>query len=205
MYDQHLYTKVVRFQRAAVDNTFAIFTSLQGYGENILKKSLEQNPWLPETSKVTCMGLTDTCLHGSKNLRKFIDQGFDEMERLVAGTATTQERERPAKNTHASQPAAAAKKQKSRKKSVAPPKPTGKASDAESTGSVSTAGKKPAAMTEKISESKPAPKLEVVPAAAPVTSSPDSAHSATAATGIQPPVPSDKSTKAEIKTTGKTS
>lgn len=223
MYDRQLYAKVVRFQRTAVDNTFAILTSLQGYGEKLLKKSLEQNPWLPENSKSTCVGLSDTCMHGSNTLRKFIDQGFDEMERLVASTATTKESERPAKNVPSSRPAAAAAgKPTSRKKSASPQKSPGIPTGTESTGSIATPGKqsiatptvmtpapKPASSPAPTPAPSPAPKTALNPApgpaAPPVATSPASSPSTTATTGVQPPGPSEKAAKDENVTAGKIS
>ena len=50
MYNQQMYARMVRFQRTAMDNTFAILSSLQGYGDRVLKKSLQKSPWLPENT-----------------------------------------------------------------------------------------------------------------------------------------------------------
>ena len=222
MYNQQMYARMVRFQRTAMDNTFAILSSLQGYGDRILKKSLEQSPWLPENSKNTCIGLSDTYLHGSKNLRKLVEQGFDEMERLVSRTSVSRESEKTVKSIPAPRPAEpAARKQAGGRKS-APPQKTAAPEKSIDLQKPTTDPQKPtdkssgttaaAPMTTPVQQSTapppgmtPAPKPSVAPATAPGTFTPASPPSKAATTGMQSSGPPEKIMKDDSRTTGKIS
>lgn len=219
MYDRELYSRVVRFQRTAVDNGFAIYTTLQGYGDKILKKSLEQNPWLPEKSKSTCAGLYDSCLYGSKTLKKFIDQGFDEMERLVArGSGMPAKGEKSEAKPPLSRTAAATgQRQTSEKKSAASQKSTGKSASSTTTGSSVKSPKQstaqPRATTPPSSSvatpvatpvTQPAAKpvsSPITPPAAPSTAPP----SAATASAVKKPAESSEKTAQGMTTGGKSS
>ncbi len=98
MYNQDLYSRAVRFQKTAVDNTFLIFSTLQGHGEQLLKKSLEKTPWMTESGRKTCTYFSDSCIDGSNYVKNIIDQGFDEMEKLLAkGKKTGNAKQEPTK------------------------------------------------------------------------------------------------------------
>lgn len=215
MYDRQFYSRMVRFQRTAVDNTFAIIASLQGYGDKLLKKTLEQNPWLPEKSKSTCSGLSDSCLSGSQTLRKFIDQGFDEMERLVTRTVIARKSEGETKPAlFAPPPAATARKQLARQKPAPSRKPTVSSAAAENaeplakTGRQSTTapgGMSSAAKTTTQAIAKPAEQPVATPVAKPAATSPVPPPPTTAATTTKPSGPSEKTAQNENAAAGKTS
>jgi len=91
MQNRDYFLKAVRFQRTALENTFAVFTILQGHGDAMMRKSLDRMLWLPEDGKSACKVLSDTCMQGSENLQKFIDHGLDGIERLLASNTITPE------------------------------------------------------------------------------------------------------------------
>lgn len=215
MYDRQFYSRMVRFQRTAVDNTFAIIASLQGYGDKLLKNTLEQTPWLPEKSKSTCAGLSDSCLSGSQTLRKFIDQGFDEMERLVTRSVITRKSENEAKPALLAPPSAAsARKQLARQKPAASRKPTVSSAVAEKADPLAKTGRQPTAAPEGMSSTaKPATqpiaasaeKPVATPMAKPASASPVPPPPTTAAAMTKPAEPSEKTAQNESAAAGKPS
>ncbi len=82
MDNRALYIKTMRFQQVAVENTFSFFSILQNYGEQVLKKSLDQNIWIPEKGKKTIYCLANTCSSGAKLAETITQRNFIEMEKL---------------------------------------------------------------------------------------------------------------------------
>lgn len=110
MDNRALYTKTMQYQRVAVKNTFSLLAILQDHGERLLKKSLEQNPWLPERSKKACNCLADTCFDSSRRFEKIIDRNFDDLEKFYRSGEKQQEKQAQSKTTDASKPAQANEK-----------------------------------------------------------------------------------------------
>jgi hypothetical protein len=92
MDNQQMLCRTIRFQRTALQNSMAIISAVQQNGENLLKTTLEQSPWIPGNSKKACLfwaGIWTKSLTGMTDL---IDRNLAEMERLTsAGNRTTAE------------------------------------------------------------------------------------------------------------------
>ena len=84
MHTRQIYTKTIRLQKTAVDTGFAIFGTLQDHGGRMFEEVLTRNPWLPEESRRRILSMNDSCIDGSKYLKKCFDQGFSAMENLFA-------------------------------------------------------------------------------------------------------------------------
>jgi len=203
MYNRKLYSRVVRFQRTAVENTFNILTTIQGHSDKIMKKSLEQMPWIPPGSKSTCIGLSDSCIHGSNNLRKVIVQSFDGVERLLAGTDTAQKKNQSGQVASPSRPASTAGPKKAVKRKarsaqkIAPKTGASTPVDTDSKSKIQSAAGKPGETAPVTAQTKPAslspPSSPPVPA---TTSSPSPAMP-------KPAEPSEKQTKSDSAQAGK--
>lgn len=193
MYDRELYSRVVRFQRTAVENTFKILTTLQGHSDKILKKSLEQMPWLPQGSKSTCMGLSDSCIHGSNNLQKIVVQGFNDVERMLIRSETPKKKNQAGTAASSARPApAAGPKQAGRKKASSAQKPSPKTAAAT------------AAYAEVKSESQSAARQSEVTPPSAAQAKPSSASSSPPATSKPAETP-EKPTKSDSVPAGKSS
>jgi hypothetical protein len=125
MDNKALYSKTVRYQRVAVKNTFSLLSTLQDHGERLLKKSLEQNPWLPEKSKKACACLADTCFNSSKLLEKIVDRNFSDIEKLYRTGDKPQKKQTQPKKTEASKPARTEEKSSEVRTKTASPVKTG--------------------------------------------------------------------------------
>lgn len=82
MENQTMLSKTIGLHRTAFANTFAIFSTMQQNGEDILKTTLEQSPWLPNSSKSACLYCVDFYSKYLENLKSLADQGFAEIERI---------------------------------------------------------------------------------------------------------------------------
>ncbi len=81
--DNHtMFTKTIGLQRTAFNNTLTFFSTLQQHGEDLLKITLEKNPWLPKSSKNACLYWSDIYSKYLKDLRSVANQGFAEIERI---------------------------------------------------------------------------------------------------------------------------
>lgn len=82
MEHQTMFLKTIVFQKTAFANTLEIFSSMRHHGETLLKTTLEQSLWLPESSRKACLFWADVCTKNFENVKVLVDQGFTEMERF---------------------------------------------------------------------------------------------------------------------------
>jgi hypothetical protein len=82
MENQNMLSKTIGLHRTAIANTLAIFSTMQQHGEDILKTTLEQSPWLPESSKNGYLYYADFYAKYLENLKSVTDLSFTEMERI---------------------------------------------------------------------------------------------------------------------------
>ena len=82
MDNQTMFAKTIGLQKTAFNNTLTIFSTLQHHGEDLLKMTLEKNPWLPKSSKNACLYWSDFYSKYLENLRSVANQGFAEIERI---------------------------------------------------------------------------------------------------------------------------
>lgn len=82
MNNQTIISKSLGLNKASFTNTLAILSSVQQHGESLLKTTLDQNPWLPGSSKDACLYWAGFYSDYLKNLKSMADQGFAEIERI---------------------------------------------------------------------------------------------------------------------------
>lgn len=88
---QTALSKTIGLQKVAFSNTLAIFSTLQQQGEDLLKTTLEQSPWLPVGSKNVCLFWADYYSKSLENMKSMADQGFAEIERMSSTAKTPEE------------------------------------------------------------------------------------------------------------------
>jgi hypothetical protein len=95
-----MMSQTIELQKAVFTNSLSIFSTMQQHGENLLKTTLEQSPWLPGSSKDACLYWADFYSEYLENLKSVADQGFAAIER-VSLPSTKPEENKPqlAKNT----------------------------------------------------------------------------------------------------------
>lgn len=130
MDNKALYTKTMRFQRVAVENTFSFFAIMQNYGEQVLKESLNQNTWIPEKGKKTFHCLANTCSIGAKFAEKIAQRNFIEMEKIYDATEKQWAKGPQVKKSNIAKPAQTNEKASARSgKSILPEKAHAKKKD----------------------------------------------------------------------------
>jgi hypothetical protein len=80
-----LFSRSLKYHKAASDSMFDIISTFQTGGEVILKQSLEKWPWMPESSKQVSVSLMDMYSKGYTELKNSLDQGYERMDSLVSG------------------------------------------------------------------------------------------------------------------------
>lgn len=120
-----MFSKTIGLHKTAFDNTLVIFSTMQQHGEDLLKTTLEQSPWLPKSSKNACLYLSDFYLKYLENLRSVADQGFAEIERISSPDSKPAKNELHPKATtkQAPTPRPAKKSSAARAKTVSTKKP----------------------------------------------------------------------------------
>jgi len=95
MDNQTMFSKTIGLQKTAFNNTLAIFSTLQQHGEDFLKITLDESPWLPKSSKNACLYWADIYSKYLNNLRSVANQGFAEIERISSPGSKTKTKELP--------------------------------------------------------------------------------------------------------------
>lgn len=100
MKNQTMITKTIGLQKTAFVTTISIISTMQQHGEDLLKTSLEQNPWLPGSSKRACLNMTNCYSKYWENFKSVTDQSFEAMEKVSStdrqtGIKTTEQTSAP--------------------------------------------------------------------------------------------------------------
>ena len=82
MKNQNIFTETLGLQKTAFTTTISIISTMQQHGENLLKTSLEQNPWLPGSSKRACLNMTNIYSKYWENFKSITSQSFESMEKI---------------------------------------------------------------------------------------------------------------------------
>jgi hypothetical protein len=93
MKNQTMLSKTIGLQKTAFTNTLAIISTMQQHGEDLLKTTLEQSPWLPGSSKSACLYWADFYSKYLENLKSVADQGFAVIERVSLPSTKPEENE----------------------------------------------------------------------------------------------------------------
>jgi len=80
---QTMFSKTIDFNKTAFASTMALVSSVQQHGEALMKTTLEQSPWLPESSKRACLFWADACTQNLENMKILVDHSLTGMERLA--------------------------------------------------------------------------------------------------------------------------
>jgi hypothetical protein len=125
MDNQKMLSQTIQFQRTAWQNSMAIFSAVQQHGEELLKTTIQQSPWLPGSSKKACLLWADIWTKNLAGMTELVEQNLANMERLSSTAGQTIKKEKPLKRATAKpqpspQPKAAARKVTAEKKTAAP-------------------------------------------------------------------------------------
>lgn len=83
MENKALMSRAIQYQKAASDNIFSLVATLQNSGEKIVKETLDQYSWLPESSKKGLIDWYDTCTKTTDGLKEMVDRSYEEMEKYL--------------------------------------------------------------------------------------------------------------------------
>lgn len=160
MENQTTLSKTIGLHKTAFANTLAIISTLQQQGEDLLKTTLEQSPWLPVSSKNACLYWADFYSKSLENLKSMADQGFAEIEQISSPSPKPEENEsqQPITTERMPAPRPAKRSPSVRKKSVSAKK---------TVVAKTLPGKK--TIAQKVPVEKPVP--ENIPAQKPITQS----------------------------------
>jgi len=84
MYSAKIFTQVVEYQKTLFDNSFAMMATLQDQGHQIIDQTFEKSPLLPDDSKKMCSYWVDLAKQNRENCKKYVDSGFDRIEKFFA-------------------------------------------------------------------------------------------------------------------------
>ncbi len=93
MKNQTMFTKNIELQKTAFVTTISIISTMQQHGEDLLKTSLEQNPWLPESSKRACLNMTNSYSKYWENFKSATHQSIEAMEKISSPNRKTEVKE----------------------------------------------------------------------------------------------------------------
>lgn len=85
--------EMIGLQKTLFDNTYNAVTVMQQQGEDLLKTTLEQSPWLPISSKNAYLYCADFYSKYLENLKSMADLGFAEIERISSPGSKLEEKE----------------------------------------------------------------------------------------------------------------
>lgn len=129
MDNQKMLSQTIRFQRTAWQNSLALFSAVQQHGEELLKTTIQQSPWIPGNSKKACLLWADIWTKNLAGITELVDQNLANMERLSSTADQTIKKEKPLRRASAKpqpppQPKAVARKVSAEKTTVAAIPPT---------------------------------------------------------------------------------
>jgi hypothetical protein len=84
MENQKILARTIGLQKTTFTNTMAIISTMQQYGEDLLKTTLKQSSWLPGSSKDACLYWADCSSKYLENIKAVVDQGFTAIESLAS-------------------------------------------------------------------------------------------------------------------------
>ncbi len=98
-----LISRAIQYQKAASDNLFSIFATLQNGGEKMVEETLDQCTWFPESGKKGIVFWYDTCTKTTDSFKQMIDQSYEEAQKYIdSSEVKSQSKEKvvqPAKKT----------------------------------------------------------------------------------------------------------
>ncbi|MGW8195442.1 MAG: hypothetical protein ACWGOX_14385 [Desulforhopalus sp.] len=83
MDQQKLCSEVLRYQKTGVDVFFNMLAAVQQSGQLMAAKTLEQSPWIPQSSRKSYVAWLEECTRTTKILKDMVDRGYSEMDRFA--------------------------------------------------------------------------------------------------------------------------
>jgi hypothetical protein len=77
--------QMIGFQKALFDNTFSAVIVMQDNSEKMMNGFLKEIPWVTEEAKKPLNDSLAFIKKARDDYKKAIDQGFDQLEKLVGG------------------------------------------------------------------------------------------------------------------------
>lgn len=115
MKNQTMIAKTIGLQKTTFVATISIISTMQQHGEDLLKTSLGQTPWLSGSSKRACLDMTNFYSKYWDNFKSVTDQSFEALEKISSPERKNETKEAKAtEQTSISSPAQ--KKPTARKK-----------------------------------------------------------------------------------------
>ncbi len=75
-----LSKQIIEFQKLAFTNCFDAAVLLQDQATAAMRRTVQQNTWLPEEGQKMIQSWVDACRQESARFRTFVDDGFAYME-----------------------------------------------------------------------------------------------------------------------------
>ncbi len=84
MDQKEMVKQMVKFNKAAFDNTFGALSLLQDQMERTMKIMVEQATWLPKEGKQVFEEWVKACKKGGEDFKKAVNDGFTRLESFFA-------------------------------------------------------------------------------------------------------------------------
>jgi len=83
MYSTKIFTQVVECQKALFDNSFAIMSTLQDQGHQVMDQTFEKSPLMSADSKKLCFYWVDFIKQNRKSCKEYVDSSFERIKELL--------------------------------------------------------------------------------------------------------------------------
>lgn len=83
------FSEMFNYQKNFIDNAFDLMAKIQTQGEQMMKMSIDNNPWLPEESKRICSYWSETRQNFMQNYKECIDANFNKMTDIASESKKT--------------------------------------------------------------------------------------------------------------------
>jgi hypothetical protein len=77
--------QIIGFQKTLFESAFSAMCAVQEQTEKIANGFLEQMSWVPEDGKKNIKEAMDLYKEARTNFKKAVDEGFEQLEKLLAG------------------------------------------------------------------------------------------------------------------------
>ena len=84
MDQKEIMRQMLKFNKAAVDNTFTAMVMLQEQIDRMVKMFLDQATWVPKEGKQAINEWVKTYKKGGDELKKAMDEGFKKLDGFLA-------------------------------------------------------------------------------------------------------------------------
>jgi len=82
MDNKKIFAQIIDFQKNIFDNSFAMISNIQDQSEQILNRTIEKNPIVPNDTLKVCSYWMDLMKKNRKNYKAFTDTNFIKLKDL---------------------------------------------------------------------------------------------------------------------------